>query len=365
MNLTQLRIAIRTELTDTADSSYRYTEDQLTVSIAGIVALMSRYLPRRRIFEKTIPSDVTGESITITSGVGYTAKKPVKSGSLTLADGGTTKTLDTDYSFDYLLGKVTAITLADGTYTVSYSVDKSMVYFGDSISDFMRVERVEYPVGGNPATFIPFEEIDNYIILKGDTTLSALKHMRVYYLARHSLPTATERGSYPTHLDQAVVIGSVGQILLMQANECLDLAMDYVDDVQTDIANMSTPIGAASTALNNIAAPITNSRAFLTTGTPLVNKPNAGDKVAENFASYAQMEANLAQLYLQESERRISVSKEYFNQANIKSELINKFMTLHQNLKAAGESKMNQFYGMMGIKPELPVSSVASQQAIS
>jgi len=359
-----MRNALRIELTDTTDSAYRFSEDQLGQAIMSSISLMSRYLPRRRILEKVVPSDQAAENVTIASGIGYTTYKPVKT--ITLTAGGTTYVMDTNYSFDYFTGKITVITgMADGIYVAAYTVDKSVLYFGGDLSDFIRVERVEYPVAQNPASFITFEEIENCIIIKGENTLSATKHVRLYYLCKHTPPTMITNGSYPTSLDQAIITGAIATIMLMQSHECLDLAMDYFTDVKTDVGSMTAPIGAATTALGSIAAEITASKGFLTAGTPLINKPNAGDRVAENYASFAQMEANLAQLYLNESERRIAVSKEYFNQANIKAELINRYIAMHEHYKAAGEAKLNLFFNMIGFKPELPVTSVSSNQAVS
>ena len=113
MNLTEIRSDIRLEL---SDATTFWSNDEIDRAVQKSVSLMSRFIPKRVITETTITRAITGETLTIASDAGTLTYKPVKVGSLSIPN----KTLDTDYTINYMTGVVTEKNsgLDDTDYTV-------------------------------------------------------------------------------------------------------------------------------------------------------------------------------------------------------------------------------------------------------
>lgn len=165
MLLPEMLDNIRIELRDTDPDSYIHEPDDLVRAIAKSVSLMSRLSPKIGMVETTIVLSITSETLTISSNTGTLAYKPIKSGSLTIPN----KTLDTHYRINYLTGVVTEIGsgLPDADYTVSYELDPQMLDISSLLPDYIKIERMEYPVGDTPAAYPPFDVFQDLIVLRG------------------------------------------------------------------------------------------------------------------------------------------------------------------------------------------------------
>ena len=78
------------------------------------------------------------------------ANKPIKYGT---GSGISTFTRGTDYEMDYRGGRIKAVNGGSMLASTSYTIDYTKVQLGidlESLADFIRVERVEYPVGQIP-----------------------------------------------------------------------------------------------------------------------------------------------------------------------------------------------------------------------
>lgn len=239
---------IRIELGD--KNAEIWDNDELIRSIEKSVSLMSRLTPKREIIETTIVREITSEILTITNGTGTTTYKPIAPGTFSMSG----KTLDTDYRINYLTGIVTEIGsgLPDTDYTISYELDPYMLDISTLLPDYIKLERMECPVGETPIQLVPFDVYGSFVVVRGTaTTLDENEHARLIYLKRWSPPTPDEDGDYPSHLDDIVVIGAAGQALIFKAEKCVGSCVTNVDAVITKLAE----IDDLSLTLNSLTAP--------------------------------------------------------------------------------------------------------------
>jgi len=239
---------IRIEIND--KNKTVWIDDEIIRSIEKTVSLMSRLTPKRAIIETTIVRDINDETLTIASSTGTLAYKPIKPGSVVM----TGKTLDTDYRINYLTGVVTEIgsLLPDTDYTVSYDLDDHMFDLSTLLTDYIKLERVECPVGDDPLTLVAFDVFGDFLVLRGSAnTLDEDKHLRIIYLKKWTMPTPSADGDYPSHLDDVVVVGSSGQALIYKAENCVNNCVTNITAVATKLAE----IDGLSLTLSTLTAP--------------------------------------------------------------------------------------------------------------
>lgn len=341
--------AMRAELGDMAQSIWTI-DDELSRGIEKTISLMSRFIQNRKIIETTIVREITDETLTISSGSGTLAYKPIKVGSLSIPD----KTLDTDYRVNYLTGVVTEIGtgLPDTDYTVSYELDPNMLDISSLLTSFVKIERVEYPAGQSPATLVTFDKFGDFLAFRGNTTLVEDYHLRIIYLDKWTAPTSSEAGDYPEHLDNIIIIGAAGQALIFKAEEYMHDAHAAVDSAVTALGNISavtmptaptltTYLGDADTALDAAIArfeaavttlgsmdtPLTTDAdaaldsaiseladaftAYLDIGDDLINQGTRGESVGAVYGSYAGYAAGLVNSYISVAQQRIAMALAY------------------------------------------------------
>ena len=294
--LASLKIEVQDNLADT---------DELERAVVKTVSLMSRLLPKRSIVETIIGGAITGEALTIASNTGTLAYKPIKANSLKIPN----KIEDTHFSVNYLTGIVTEIGsgLPDDTYTVSYDRDSRMMDISSVLPDYIRLERIEYPAGQDPPINPTFDLIGDYILIKGQkVTLSSAERLRLIYLGKWTPPTISENGDYPSHLDNAIIIGSAGQYLIYKAEKYVQNAISALSvlEAPTDytIVKPSSPTlpdtptapipptpsyTAAEAAMTAVGTEITAAKDHHTSGVEVINAGTRGENVAANYGLYA------------------------------------------------------------------------------
>ncbi len=319
MILTELISSIRVELADTTPALYHYSDDDLIRSIEKSISLMSRLIPKRSIVETTIRGAIIGETLTIASNTGTLASSPVKVGSVVI----TGKRLYTDYLVNHLIGRVTGVgsNLPNGSYLASYELDPRMLNISSLIPDCIKLESLEYPAGQEPPTTPTFSAIGDYISLRGsDVTLIENKQLRVIYLGRWTSPTSSSKGDFPSHLNDAVIIGSSGQALIFKAEGYVREAANalgvltppaaYIYEKPTAPVLPGVPSAptapvltftSAEGALSNVGTRATSGAGYLTTGRDLINRSTRGDAVGATFGQYGNIEGNLASVYVQQA----------------------------------------------------------------
>ena len=195
------------------------------------------------------------------------ANKPIKEASETVenAAGTTSYTRNTDYIMDYANGKIRPKAgggLAAATaYLISYTIDEVSVDLS-AVPDFIRYQRVEYPVGEIPQSFVPADIFGSTLVVTGageaeqQSSLSEHKHLRVYYDAQHFPPNDYTPGSVPEFLEITVEQAASAYALLIYALK-QELA------AETAITSQSTSLAAATTAHTALATALTNVKKYL------------------------------------------------------------------------------------------------------
>ncbi len=255
MTLTEMIADLRTEL---SDAGTFWSTAEFTRAVIKSVALMSRFIPKRAIIETTLTRAITGETLTIATNTGTLANKPVREGTLNIPN----KTLDTDYTVNYITGVVTekGSGLPDTTYTVSYELDPLMLDISSLLPEenYIKIERVESPVGNDPPTYLTFDVYGEIILIRGrGVVLTEDNHVRLIYLKPWTAPATSTDGDYPEHLDNAVIIGSAGQALIFKAEKYVQQSITELELVNAAADSMATPLADINTALDKVATHVT------------------------------------------------------------------------------------------------------------
>ena len=361
MTLTELLVELRIEIQDAG--SVIWTTAELTRAVQKTVSLMSRFIPKRVVVETTLTREITSEALTIASSTGTLAYKPVKVGSPVI----TGEVLDTDYSINYLTGVVTEIgaLLADGAYIAKYDLDPLMLDISTLLPEenFIRIERVEYPAGDDPPTYITFEVFGELLLIKGkDIGLTTNKHLRIIYLKPWTAPATNADGDYPEHLDNPILIGSAGQALIMKAELYVQNARTQFTNADTTLDSMDTPLADVNVALDKVFTPLAQAVTYLTSGAALINTVNVGANAAGNYAAYANAEIAIAQGWIAEAVQRVTLSNGFQNKANSEVQVGLQLLSIAGRYLASGQAKINEFLISLGIKPELSAYKGSSEQ---
>lgn len=150
----------------------------------------------------------------------------------------------TDYIMDYYSGRIaltTATTMAAATaYSISYT--KSGIA-GDlsNLTDLIRVESVEYPVGTVPQEITSTNVWGSIITLlsgshSSQSEMTDDEHMLVHYSAQHQPPGASSPGTYPSFLDWTVELAASAYALFMEA-------LQHEHQAATDLGEVRTTLG--------------------------------------------------------------------------------------------------------------------------
>jgi hypothetical protein len=272
MNSSEILQALRIEIQDTDQDIW--DEVELVRALQKSIALMSRLIPKRTMTETVITREITGETLTISGGTGTLTYAPIQAGSLSIPN--KEEGVTNDYTVNLLTGVVTSVdsNLADGDYTVSYDLDPYILDISSLLPDYIKIERIEYPVGDTPPSLVVVQQeiFGQYLIF--NTELTEDNHIRFTYLTPWTPPTADSDGDFPESLDNAVIIGSAGQALIFKAEKYMHDALSEV----TGIATLLDTIGDLSLSAPSITAPTAPTLSTLTAPTDhTVSEPTAPD----------------------------------------------------------------------------------------
>lgn len=286
---------MRAELSD--DAEVIWEDEELENCVSKAVSSMARIYPRYLATEFTLSFTVTDETIKTDDAALDTPisldYSHAKYGSETIYSAagktGTLSVRDTDYTINYLTGVVTPKVGGnmdlDTTYYVTYTKDKLGLDISSITSGMLRIDKVEYPVGKIPQSFVSFERWEDYLYILSQPSTSQVQlsesyHVIVYYTVDHTAPTDSDDGTYPSFLDSVIIIG----------------AEAYALQIRTQQLNV------LSNAQQAIAA------TYLTTGDGKINTQNIGANVAEAYKSYADAAIAQANLYNQQAQAMMSQS---------------------------------------------------------
>lgn len=250
---------------------------------------------------------------------------------VTSSPAGTTYVRDTHYRINYLTGGIRYINgggiSAGATLLVTYKLDDRILDMSSLLpkEDYIKIERVEYPVGNDPPTFLTFDPLgEDLLLIKGkDVTLTEDNHIRVRYLKPWTAPATLSEGDYPKHLDDAIIIGATGQVLIFTAEKyvlsavaalsALTAPTDYSFVKPTSPSLPTAPTAPTAPnlvfteytkALDKIsdleageAGALVLASAYLTTGVTKITTINDAERVAEKYGEYAERTVVVANAY--------------------------------------------------------------------
>ncbi|MDE2970383.1 MAG: hypothetical protein OXT51_09840 [Chloroflexota bacterium] len=85
-----------------------------------------------------------------------------------------------------------------------------------SLSGLLDVEAVEYPIGRNPACFLPFSRWGSSLTLQTDALPVGGEQLRVYYTRLHTLDASSS--TVPEHLEDTAALGAAAYAALAWAS---------------------------------------------------------------------------------------------------------------------------------------------------
>ena len=188
------------------------------------------------------------------------ANKPIKWGSeKNITIDSTALTRNTDFYMDYTRGKIKAISggniTAGGTVTISYTKSQLAIDLS-SLADFIRVERVEYPIGDIPQTFLTWDIWGKLLYITGgyetQESMAEDKHVGVYYAAEHIPPTEYSPGSYPEFLNNTILLAAGAFALFIYSLSHEHQATLDMASARLEFINITAIHSVLGTALVNV-----------------------------------------------------------------------------------------------------------------
>tara|TARA_Y100000310_G_scaffold345865_1_gene471891 strand:- start:32926 stop:35355 length:2430 start_codon:yes stop_codon:yes gene_type:complete len=196
--------------------------------------------------------------------------KPIKYNSEVVRDYSAAATLrvrDTDYVIDYANGRLKAISGGDitaaDTINVTYTIGQLWLDL-DDLPDLIRVEHVIYPVGNIPQNHVVWDMWGRVLTITGagehdeQAPMDEDRHVAVYYNAAHQPPTIFSAGSYPTFLENTVLLASGAYALYIHAQKYGQQAVTDFASARTALGNISAVHTLITTALAQVGVHATS-----------------------------------------------------------------------------------------------------------
>ena len=297
----QMVTALRLDL---KDSGSVWSATELNRCITKAVHDLSRFIPKEKVYETRLDFDeVSAESVTLVAGTKALANKPVKWESEAVLDTDSNTCIrGTDYEIDYFNGTITRI--ADGeiasateTITVTYTIHKFSIDIS-SLTDIIRVSRVEYPVGDVPQKYVNVDQWGDILTIvnhpfgsQGDAQkdLSNDRHILIQYEAHHTDPTDSVAGSYDEFHDEIVIKGAEAYAWLIEAAKYEHQAAANFDSARAALVSATGAQSGLSTALGAITTQV----GLSTTTLALIASPTDHHAAIKTALDAANVELDL------------------------------------------------------------------------
>jgi hypothetical protein len=325
-----------------------------------------------------------GDAISVGTGNAYDsyvflANKPIRPESevVTNVAGTTTYVRDTDYAMDYANGGIKFINggsmAANTAYLVSYDKSKLGINISSILPVISRIQRVQYPAETVPQKFVSFNIMGDFMFIgsqqtgESQTSLSANKHILIYYERKQMPPGDGSSGSYPDALDEVICIGASAYALLMMALKYthqaitdiayVDTALDKVT-VEADLVDAATlrAFGIWAAGEDDLVTAMTTS---LQSGDDLINKVNVGADSAELWRRYAETYYMAARAWeqlraddLTEASRYIDKGSLWIAEAQNRIANANQYLAIATTLRTEAIERRNEFWSILRDKAE-------------
>ncbi len=198
--------------------------------------------------------------------------------------------------------------MVTGTIESSWIVGEHYLDISSILSDYIRIEKVEYPTGMSPLQVLTCNPIGDYLQFRVDPHLTVGDGIRIIYLGAWTPPTHVTPGDYPDHLNDVVVIGAAGQSLIFKAENLLQQASSAFETLSVPTAYTfvkptapSLPVvptaptaptlsfTAAESAMNAVEDEIDAAKNKLDSGELVINAGTRGENVAQNYGMYGSI----------------------------------------------------------------------------
>lgn len=262
MRLAETRAALRRNL---AGARAVWDDEVLDGGVARAADDLDRLIPNEVIADFTLDFAVSAEvwaSGTLGSEVTL-ANKRIKPKSETVKDSGGTVTYvrDTDYTMDYVSGTITTIAAGDIVDSSNNQIDYTILeVYADisSLTDLIRIFRVEYPGGQVPASFQTYYTWGNLLALsssgrESQQRLASGEHLWVYYHAKHTTPDKDTDATWLPQLDEVILKGAQAYCLITKA-------MELRHSVRTRHTSVATALGELAAIATLIDTALTDTR---------------------------------------------------------------------------------------------------------
>lgn len=262
MKIADFRRRIREDFIDLEISSadYVFRDNHIQRAIEAAIEDISRFVPNEKYAELVVSSSeltqtFSSTGITTLSEIqitNYPVRRP-----LSITNGGTTYTEETDYNVDYINGIITfptgsaIIALADGvTLTITYQ--KSRMIFPLSLKDLVSIKSVRV-LSSNQE----YGDTDDFNLVgnllqwnkSGLAEIPDGYRLSLAYYARHSTPTDDNDGSLPDYYSEIVIKGAEAHLLLGFA---LNLELGQRDNYN-DLSSLDSDYTVFATYLGQAA----------------------------------------------------------------------------------------------------------------
>jgi len=198
----------------------------------------------------------------------YLANSPIRRSSDSATnddDSDATVVKNTDYYIDYANGRVKAISgggIAQGE-TCTFAYSKYQIGIDISgLPGLIRVQRVEYPVGEVPQTFVSNDVFGKYVFVTGtgesgeQARMAEDQQYRIYYDAVHQAPGEYAPGTIPIFLENTVETMAGAYALYI-------LALKQEHQTATDITSARTALGNATGTHSALALALADVEKYL------------------------------------------------------------------------------------------------------
>ena len=279
MNRSDIRTNIRTILMGGSDN---IPDARINRAVTQAIAALSFYFPRERVYQTVYNESVDDEQWTSASSHGTwvsLTNKPIRFGSesvSTAATGGTASARNTDYEMDYIGGRIRTISggnLSTSTgYYIDYKMDAVSIDISSALTSPIAVDRVDVLSSDLvPVEFEGWDSWGDYLMVTSRGANSQRRfadndHIRVYYIAAHTDPSDSTAGSVPVALDEILLVGVSGYVLLMESMQQdraaitelrlsgnrLDANVALHGQVQAILDNVSTYYADTNIALDKV-----------------------------------------------------------------------------------------------------------------
>ncbi len=291
------------------DPDADWTDEDIERAINRAYSDLSRFLPRELFYEVTLNFSVSNESFTTAAHGTYVnlANKPISKATPEVVKnvaGTTTYKRDTDYTMDYINGRITTISGGSMAVSTAYIVTytKSKIAIDLSSLSPIRVDRVEYPGHEVPQKSMHFSTWGDILFVESNENtqenMSDAYHIVIYYHSMHTVPELESVGTCPAVLEDTINLAAEAYCLFNKSSYAELAAFSDLKHAREALENLAGLHSAAEEALDKVSTNVTESDTALDkVSTYAAAAVTALDAIDAKITSATNALGNLAALH--------------------------------------------------------------------